>query len=208
MVEERAGGAAGARRPAGGGYGLTGHARARGAARRHAERRARRATDSGCELSAAGVIRVMLADDQRVVREGLVTLLGLLDGIEVVGAAADGEEAVELAPQHSPDVVLMDLRMPRSTASRRPAGCRERAGDARRRADDLRRRRLRPRRAAAGARGYLTKDAGADEIRAAVEAVERGEAALDPTVQRQRRGGARRGRRRAGAAASRSCPTS
>ena len=59
------------------------------------------------------MIRVMLADDQRVVREGLGTLLGLLDGIELVGTAADGEEAVALARERDPDVVLMDLRMPR-----------------------------------------------------------------------------------------------
>ena len=59
------------------------------------------------------MIRVLLADDQRVVREGLGTLLGLLDGIELVGTAADGEEAVALAARHDPDVVLMDLRMPR-----------------------------------------------------------------------------------------------
>jgi YesN/AraC family two-component response regulator len=62
---------------------------------------------------AAGVIRVLLADDQRVVREGLGTLISLLDGIELVGTAADGEEAVALAARHDPDVVLMDLRMPR-----------------------------------------------------------------------------------------------
>jgi len=58
------------------------------------------------------VIRVLLADDQRVVREGLGTLLGLLDGIELVGTAADGEEAVALAAERDPDVVLMDLVMP------------------------------------------------------------------------------------------------
>ena len=61
----------------------------------------------------AAAIRVLLADDQRVVREGLGTLLGLLDGIELVGTAADGEEALALAAEHEPDVVLMDLRMPR-----------------------------------------------------------------------------------------------
>jgi DNA-binding NarL/FixJ family response regulator len=133
---------------------------------------------------AAGVIRVMLADDQRVVREGLGTLLGLLDGIELVATAADGEEAVALAAAHDPDVVLMDLRMPRVDgieAIRRLAsrGERPRAIALTTYADDasvlgaLR----------AGARGYLTKDAGADEIRAAVEAVARGEAALDPSVQ-------------------------
>jgi DNA-binding NarL/FixJ family response regulator len=130
------------------------------------------------------MIRVLLADDQRVVREGLGTLLGLLDGIELVGTAADGEEAVALAAQFDPDVVLMDLRMPRVDgieAIRRLAerGDRPRAIALTTYADDasvlgaLR----------AGARGYLTKDAGAEQIRAAVEAVARGEAALDPAVQ-------------------------
>jgi len=130
------------------------------------------------------VIRVLLADDQRVVREGLGTLLGLLDGIELVGTAADGEEAVALAARHDPDVVLMDLRMPRVDgieAIRRltARGERPRAIALTTYADDasvlgaLR----------AGARGYLTKDAGAEEIRAAVVAVARGDAALDPAVQ-------------------------
>lgn len=129
-------------------------------------------------------VRVLLADDQRVVREGLGTLLGLLEGIELVGTAADGAEAVELARRHDPDVVLMDLRMPRVDgieAIRRLAalGDRPRAIALTTYADDasvlgaLR----------AGARGYLTKDAGAEQIRAAVEAVARGEAALDPSVQ-------------------------
>jgi DNA-binding NarL/FixJ family response regulator len=130
------------------------------------------------------VIRVLLADDQRLVREGLATLLNLLDGIELVGTAADGEEAVKLAAQLDPDIVLMDLSMPRlngTEAIRRLAerGPRPRAIALTTYADDasvlgaLR----------AGARGYLTKDAGADEIRAAMEAVARGEAALDPAVQ-------------------------
>jgi DNA-binding NarL/FixJ family response regulator len=131
-----------------------------------------------------GVIRVLLADDQRIVREGLGTLLGLLEGIELVGTAADGEEAVALAAEHDPDVVLMDLRMPRvdgieAIRRLRALGDRPRAIALTTYADDasvlgaLR----------AGARGYLTKDAGAEDIRAAVEAVARGEAALDPSVQ-------------------------
>ena len=130
------------------------------------------------------MIRVLLADDQRVVREGLGTLLGLLDGIELVGTAADGEEALALARELDPDVVLMDLRMPRCdgiSAIRRLSdrGERPRAIALTTFADDasvlgaLR----------AGARGYLTKDAGADQIRAAVLAVARGEAALDPAIQ-------------------------
>lgn len=58
-------------------------------------------------------IRVLAADDQRVVREGLAMLLGLLPDVEVVGTAADGEEALALAAKLRPDVILMDLRMPR-----------------------------------------------------------------------------------------------
>ena len=130
------------------------------------------------------MIKVLLADDQRVVREGLGTLLGLLDGIELVATAADGEEAIALAARHDPDVVLMDLRMPRVDgieAIRRLAerGDRPRTIALTTYADDasvlgaLR----------AGARGYLTKDAGAEEIRAALEAVAGGAAALDPAVQ-------------------------
>ena len=132
------------------------------------------------------MIRVLLADDQRVVREGLGTLLGLLDGIELVGTAADGEEALALAAEHDPDIVLMDLRMPRLDgieAIRRlgERGERPAAIALTTYADDasvlgaLR----------AGARGYLTKDAGAEEIRAAMEAVIRGDVALDPAAQRQ-----------------------
>ncbi|MDA0183748.1 response regulator transcription factor [Solirubrobacter phytolaccae] len=130
---------------------------------------------------AAGV-RVLLADDQRVVREGLGTLLNLLEGIELVATAADGEEALQLAAEHNPDVVLMDLRMPRmdGTEAIRRLAARGTASIALTTyADDasvlgaLR----------AGARGYLTKDAGAEQIKAAVEAVARGEAALDPAIQ-------------------------
>jgi DNA-binding NarL/FixJ family response regulator len=58
-------------------------------------------------------IRVLVADDQRVVRDGLTMLIGLLDDVEVVGTACDGIEAVERACSERPDIVLMDLRMPR-----------------------------------------------------------------------------------------------
>ena len=134
---------------------------------------------------AAGVVRVLLADDQRLVRESLATLLGLLDGVELVGTAADGDEALELAARETPDVVLMDLRMPRCDGIEATRRLTESGSPARvialtTYADDesvlgaLR----------AGARGYLTKDAGADDIRQAIQAVARGEAALDPAVQR------------------------
>ena len=157
------------------------HARARRAARRPPARRPDRRRLQGGAVAAG--IRVLLADDQRVVREGLGTLLGLLDGIELVGTAADGEEAVALAAEHRPDVVLMDLRMPRMDGTEAIRRLAARGGIAAialtTYADDasvlgaLR----------AGARGYLTKDAGAEQIRAAVEAVARGEAALDPAIQ-------------------------
>lgn len=131
-----------------------------------------------------GPIRVVLADDQRIVREGLATLLGLLDGVAVAGTAADGDEAVELAAALRPDVVLMDLRMPRCDgveATRRLRDLDQNIkvlvlttySDDRSVIDALR----------AGARGYLTKDAGAEEIRRALDQVTRGGAAIDPAVQ-------------------------
>jgi DNA-binding NarL/FixJ family response regulator len=129
-------------------------------------------------------VRVVLADDQRLVRESLSTLLGLIDGIELVGNAADGQEALELVDAHRPDVVLMDLRMPRLDGIEATRRLRERHPGVHvialtTFADDesvigaLR----------AGARGYLTKDAGSDQIHDAILAVAAGDAALDPTIQ-------------------------
>jgi DNA-binding NarL/FixJ family response regulator len=129
-------------------------------------------------------IRVLAADDQRVVREGLAMLLSLLPDVEVVGTAADGEEAVRLATAAQPDVVLMDLRMPHLDGAAATRLLRERCPDVRvivltTYADDrsvidaLR----------AGARGYLTKDAGAEEIRRALHDVTSGRAVIDPAVQ-------------------------
>ena len=130
------------------------------------------------------MIRVLLADDQRIVRDGLTVLLGRLPGIEVVGAAVDGEDALTLADRLRPDVILMDLRMPRCDgveAIRRLRDERHPAqvialttyADDRSVLDALR----------AGARGFLTKDAGAGDIERALHAVLAGGAALDPGVQ-------------------------
>jgi DNA-binding NarL/FixJ family response regulator len=135
-------------------------------------------------MSPPAAIRVLVADDQRVVREGLVLLLELLGGIEVVGAAADGEQAMALAADLRPDVVLMDLRMPRLDGVAATRRLRERDPGVRVIAlttyDDEHSVMEAVR---AGARGYLTKDARAEEIRQALEAVVRGEAAIDPAVQ-------------------------
>lgn len=57
-------------------------------------------------------LRIVVADDQASVREGLVLLLGLLPGIEVVASAADGRQAIDLVTQHQPDAILLDLSMP------------------------------------------------------------------------------------------------
>ena len=57
-------------------------------------------------------IRVVVVDDHQIVRDGLVALLGALDGLEVVGTAADGKEAVHVVTETSPDVVIMDIQMP------------------------------------------------------------------------------------------------
>lgn len=133
----------------------------------------------------SGPIRVLVVDDQRVVREGLEMLLGLLDGIEVAGSAADGEEALARVADTDPDVVLMDLNMPRLdgiAATARitaehphvPVVVLTTYTDDQRVMAALR----------AGARGYLTKDAGADEIRAAVTSAASGSAHLDADVQR------------------------
>ncbi|MFC4030274.1 response regulator [Streptomyces polygonati] len=131
-----------------------------------------------------GRIRVLIADDQRVVRDGLVLLVGMLDGIEVVGAASNGSEAVELAERLRPDVVLMDLDMPVLGGVAATALLRERLPDVpvlvlTTYADDdsvfpaLR----------AGARGYLTKDADDDQVETAIHNLHSGRTWLDPVVQ-------------------------
>jgi DNA-binding NarL/FixJ family response regulator len=129
-------------------------------------------------------LRVVIADDQRVVREGLATIVGGLPGVEVVGLAADGQEAISLVDEAQPDVVLMDLRMPVMDGATATSAIRARWPGTQvvvltTYADDesilaaL----------SAGASGYLTKDATRDDIRRALEAAAAGQSLLDPTVQ-------------------------
>ena len=129
-------------------------------------------------------MRVLIADDQRVVREGLAMVLGLLPDVEVVGSACDGDEAVAMAADLLPEIVLMDLRMPRCDGVEATRLLRERVpatkvvvlttyADDRSVLTALR----------AGARGYLTKDAGGAEIRHALRQVLDNHAVIDPAVQ-------------------------
>jgi DNA-binding NarL/FixJ family response regulator len=131
----------------------------------------------------SGAIRVLVVDDQALVREGLMTLLQAAPDITPVAAAADGEEAVALASRHRPDVVLMDLRMPRLDGVEATRRIREAQPDTEivvltTHADEdsildaL----------SAGARGYLTKDAGIAEISRAVQAAAAHQTLLDPVV--------------------------
>jgi DNA-binding NarL/FixJ family response regulator len=131
-------------------------------------------------------IRILIADDQPVVRDGLAMLLGLIDDVEVVATAADGVEAVERACAERPDIVLMDLRMPRMEGAEATSQILALLPETRvlvltTYSDDEF---LFPA-LQAGARGYLTKDATAEEIEHAIRAIVAGQTHLDPAIQQR-----------------------
>ena len=131
------------------------------------------------------MIRVLLADDHGVVRDGLARLLGSVPDIEVVAAAADGDQAIELAREHRPDVVLMDLRMPRmdgSEATRRLLEIEPTTQVVILTSFSERDEILSA--LDAGAIGYLLKDAEPDEIIRGVRAAAQGDSPLAPKAAR------------------------
>jgi DNA-binding NarL/FixJ family response regulator len=134
------------------------------------------------------VIRVLLADDQALVRAGFRALLDAQDDVEVVGEASDGDEAVTLSRRHGPDVVLMDIRMPGTdglTATRAIVGDDRLAGVrivmlTTFELDEYVFEAIR-----AGASGFLVKDTEPVELLRAVRAVAGGDALLSPSVTRR-----------------------
>jgi DNA-binding NarL/FixJ family response regulator len=129
-------------------------------------------------------LRIVVADDQAIVREGLVLLLGLLPDFEVVAAAADGEQALELVASTHPDVILLDLAMPVLDGIETTRRLAERYPDVAivvlTTYDDdasvlsaLQ----------AGARSYLTKSAHRDDIAKAIHSAASGLSVLDPAAQ-------------------------
>ena len=128
-------------------------------------------------------VRVLVVDDQRLVREGIASLLGIQPGIEVIGTAADGREAVEQTLTLAPDVVLMDVRMPEmdgvdavAVLTRRAPACKvvmlTTFDDEEYVVQALR----------AGAAGYLLKDLPAAELAEAVRLAHAGVTQLDQTA--------------------------
>ena len=128
-------------------------------------------------------IRVLVVDDHPVVRQGLIAILGYEPDIEVVGDAADGEAAVRLILERRPDVVLLDLRLPKFDGVEVMRQVRAQAPQVRflvlttYDTDEY----IGPA-LAAGAQGYLLKDALPDELARGIRAVMRGAAALEPAV--------------------------
>ncbi len=128
-------------------------------------------------------VRILVVDDQRLIREGIASLLGIQPGIEVVGTAANGQEALDQALDRTPDVILMDVRMPIMDGVQATKAIRQQRPSCQilmlTTFDDeeyviqaLR----------AGARGYLLKDIPVDDLAQAVRLTHAGIYQLDPAV--------------------------
>jgi two-component system, NarL family, response regulator len=133
--------------------------------------------------SATNVLRVLIADDHPVVREGLAAIFKTQKDIKVVAEATNGEEALELCDQHSPDVLLLDLRMPKKDGlqvitelAARPSKPRTIVMTTYESEEDIRRA------LKAGAKGYLVKGAPPQQIRESVRRVAAGESLLPAAI--------------------------
>ena len=129
------------------------------------------------------VIRVLIADDQALFRRGLYVVLGTEDGIEVVGEAENGEEAVSKSEELAPDVVLMDVRMPRVSGIEATRTIRDVIPTAKilmltvsDEEDDL------YEAIKAGANGYLLKEISVEEVAEAIRAVVQGQSLISPSM--------------------------
>ena len=128
-------------------------------------------------------IKVLIVDDQAIIVDGLSVMVGARENLEVVGTAGDGYQALEMVAQHQPDVVLMDLKMPRMNGVQATKAIKEQHPNTHvvilttYDEDDWIIDAVR-----AGANGYLLKDAGRDEIISAIEGSVAGEKPVDPAV--------------------------
>ena len=128
-------------------------------------------------------IRVMITDDHLIVREGLRLILETAEGIEIVGEASDGAECLRLVPNLSPDVILMDLQMPRMDGITAIGQLRDQHPEiaivilTTFNEDELMIRGLQ-----AGARGYLLKDTSRENLLDTIQAAARGETLLKPEI--------------------------
>jgi len=131
-------------------------------------------------------IRILIADDQEIVRQGLAIILDNQDDMSVVGQARDGEEAIAMARMLQPDVILMDIKMPRTNGIQATRAITSERPNAQiiilttYDSDDWVFDGVR-----AGAQAYLLKDASPEELTQAIRGVHRGESQLDPTIARK-----------------------
>ena len=133
--------------------------------------------------SATGTIRILIAEDHQVVRQGFIALLNMVDGLRVVGEASNGQQAIEFFRQHKPDITLMDLRMPGMGGVETITAIRREFPEARIIVlttfdgdEDI------FRAIQAGARGYMLKGMSVDELIDAIQTVHHGRSKIPAAV--------------------------